>query len=497
MRTPDKPRGEESSVEGLRRRIDKLSSILEVAKTLTVERDLGRILETIFHEAVAVVEADRCSLFLIDRKSGVLRAAVTHGFDPGSGLELEPGQGIAGATVAERRIINLADAYEDPRFEKGVDRRTGYRTTSLLSVPMKTPQGEVVGVIQALNKMGAPAFTQDDEELLDVLAGQAASAVASALLHEGIEQLFEGFVRASILAIEARDPSTAGHSERVAELSLCLADVVEREDGGPFRGVRFTAEQRRELRYAALLHDFGKVGVREQVLVKAHKLHPWQLARIEERFNQALLAAQLELLEEHRGDRGRAFVQALDLRRAALRRGLALVRHVNEGGPLPPEDASALQGLAAMAFLDGNGERQPLLTHEEVHALSIARGTLSPEERREIERHVTHTYRFLCQIPWTEELRRVPDIAHAHHEKLDGSGYPLGLSGSEVLLEARIMAVADIYDALTVNDRPYRRAITREFAYSILEEEASAGKIDGDLVRLFIAANVPERVSAS
>lgn len=488
-------------MEHLQRRIQKLTAILDVAKAMVSQRDLDALLPMIIDEARRVADADRCSLFLVDREAQVLYSKVAQGMGGTPRIRVPLGVGIAGHTARTGQSINLPDAYADPRFNRAVDLSTGYRTTSLVCVPMFNATGDVVGVIQALNKRGGP-FTSDDEELLLALGGQAASAVENALLHEEIQDLFEGFVKASVVAIESRDPTTAGHSERVARLTLGLAGAVEADERGPYAGVRFTAEQRMEIRYAALLHDFGKVGVREHVLVKANKFYPHELALVEQRFDYARKSLEAESLLRQR-DRiiaGESPAKvlldeegAMQARFREIDAAIELVRRCNKPTVLPAGISGPLAELARVAFPGPDGTRHTLLSETEVELLSIPKGSLSPAERLEIQSHVTHTYRFLSQIPWTRNLRRVPEIAAAHHEKLDGTGYPLAAPADAIVVESRMMAIADIYDALTVNDRPYKKSISPDLALEILEAEVKEGKLDADLFRLFHEHDVPRR----
>jgi len=219
---------ESPSVDGLQERVRRLGGILDVAKALVAERDLDRLLGLIVQAASRVVEADRCSLFLVDRERGELWTKVAQGLGGMKEIRIPMDRGIAGAVAKTNEAINIPDAYKDPRFNQNVDKQTGYKTRTILCVPMRSLEGEVVGVLQALNKLDGKAFHDEDEELLSALGGQAAAAVNNALLHHEIEQLFEGFVRASVVAIEARDPTTAGHSGRVARLSVGLGDMLPR-----------------------------------------------------------------------------------------------------------------------------------------------------------------------------------------------------------------------------------------------------------------------------
>jgi HD-GYP domain-containing protein (c-di-GMP phosphodiesterase class II) len=479
-------------------RIAKLTSILDVAKAMAIEHELDPLLRLVVREATKVVDAEGASLFITDHGLGQIRLRVASGMEEVQEIVLPLGVGIAGHVASSGQIINIPDAYADDRFYRDVDRRTGRRTRNLLCVPMRSPRNEVVGVIQALNKR-AGAFSDEDEELLLALAGQAAAALTNARLYEEIQRLFDGFVQASVAAIESRDPCTAGHSERVARLCLCLLDALERAGRPPWAGLRFSADQRMELRYAALLHDFGKVGVHERVLLKADKLYPEELERIVARVAYAKksleaqsLRRRIDLLLRHaEADALEAEEQRLAAEHAAMDQALELVRACNRPSVLPEGCSERLAGLAHLTCPGPDGVPLPLLTTAEVACLSIPRGSLSPEEIREIRSHVTHTQRFLSLIPWTRGLRRVPAIAAGHHEKLDGSGYPAGLSGEQVGLEARIMAIADIYDALTAADRPYKKAVPHPAALRILREEVRRGQLDPELFRLFEEEEVP------
>jgi HD-GYP domain-containing protein (c-di-GMP phosphodiesterase class II) len=353
------------------------------------------------------------------------------------------------------------------------------------------------------------SFDQRSVELVGALASQAAVAVENAKLYEDIERLFEGFVTAAVTAIESRDPTTHGHSGRVATMSVGLAEAVERGGGeGRWRGLRFSREQLRELRYAGLLHDFGKVAVREQVLVKEKKLYPPDLSVIRHRFAFLVQAAELEFerkrnrfLLEQGPERYSAMVRDLESelrsRRIELERFLQAIIAANEPTILPEGSFEELERLAQRHFLDIDGEERPVLSPDELRFLSIRKGNLDESERREIESHVTHTYRFLQQIPWTRELRGIPEIAYGHHEKLNGEGYPRRASGESIPVQTRMMTISDIYDALTASDRPYKRALTAEGALDILHMEARSGTIDADLLRTFSAARVFELVVPS
>ena len=417
----------------------------------------------------------------------------------------------------------LEDAYAIPpnqpySFNRSFDEHIGYRTKSMLLVPMLNHRAEVVGVLQLLNRKTDISARIDSErsaqlyvipygarelKLVQSLAGQAAVSIENSQLYQQIEHLFESFVKAAVTAIDQRDPTTAGHSVRVATLTCDLAQAVERYGKGPYEGTNFTRAQLKELRYAALLHDFGKVGVREEVLVKSKKLpvHLWE--RVEARFD--LIARSLES-EYHRKRsdfilaNGNAVdaIKALDSEYKAdlleLERFRLAVRGANEPSILPQAAIGILDEIAERTFVNVRGETVPYLDLDELHFLKIPRGTLNEMERIEIESHVEQTYRFLTQIPWTSELQDLASIAYAHHEKLSGGGYPRGISGTQIPVQARMMTIADIFDALTASDRPYKRALSIEKALSILQTEAKQGHVDQNLVDVLIEAEVYKRV---
>ena len=315
-------------------------------------------------------------------------------------------------------------------------------------------------------------------------------------LKEDIEKLFDGFVQASVLAIEARDPSTSGHSSRVAELTVGLAEAVNRTPSCPYGQIHFTDQQIKEVRYASLLHDFGKVGVREQVLVKARKLQPERLERILQRLYQRDMEIALEAM--HRAwDEGRnpgkaQFDALVEARRQESRRLVDLIVRCNEPQVLPQEVVEAMDDLEVLEFTHWEGKRERILVPEDISALRIAKGSLSAEEREEVNSHVTHTYRFLSQIPWTGPLAGLPEIAYAHHERLNGKGYPRGLKSDQIPPQSKLMAIADVYDALVAADRPYKVAVTVPRSLEILEDEAKSGLLDAEVLRIFLEARIYE-----
>jgi response regulator RpfG family c-di-GMP phosphodiesterase len=304
-----------------------------------------------------------------------------------------------------------------------------------------------------------------------------------------------------VTAIEQRDPTTSGHSFRVADLTVALARVIDRIDSGQYRDIHFTADQVREIRYASLLHDFGKVGVREQVLVKEKKLYPMQLETIRARFDFVMKSKEnevnrrkVEYLLEFGREGFEEFSRRIDQEAAEqiaqLHKDFSFVAQSNEPTVLPEGEFNYLQQMAGREFVDMRGQKRLLLNPEEAKILSIRKGNLDAVERNEIESHVTHTFHFLQKIPWTKDLVGVPNIAYAHHEKLNGRGYPRKLTAVEIPIQSRMMTISDIYDALTANDRPYKRAISTDRALDILKMEVGDGLLDPSLVDVFVEARV-------
>ncbi|HTS70320.1 MAG TPA: HD domain-containing phosphohydrolase, partial [Terriglobia bacterium] len=346
-------------------------------------------------------------------------------------------------------------------------------------------------------------FSSRSKDLASSLASQAAVALENNLLYRDIEQLFEGFVRASVTAIESRDPTTSGHSERVAKLTVALAETVDRLDSGPYKDIRFTREDIREIRYASILHDFGKVGVREEVLVKAKKLYPHQLELIKKRFQYVRKALELEACRtklDHvlrNGNQGfEEYFARLDgdhdRELQNLDQFLEHIIQANEPTVLPNEASEELVQIAGWTFDDPAGPAEPLLAPEELELLSIKKGSLDPNEWMQMQSHVIHSFRFLSLIPWTKELRRVPEIAKAHHEKLDGSGYPynMPLNGEVIPFQSKMMTIADMFDALTASDRPYKKAVPVERALNIIGDDVKSELLDPVLFNLFVDAKI-------
>ena len=495
-----------------RARMDRLN---EVGRALVSEQHLDRLLDMILSQGRELLRAEAGSIYLVDEASNELVFAHTqnakldmpyHRFRMSITMST-----LAGFVAATGESLNIPDVYDIPAsapysFSDAFDRKSGYHTQSMLVVPMKDTEGKVLGVVQFINRVweegdqrGVVAFQPEHQNLAQSLAGQAGVAVKNAALREEIELLFEGFVNASVTAIESRDPVTSGHSGRVANLTVGLAEVINLTPNGPYGELHFNERQMREIRYASLLHDFGKVGVREQVLVKAKKLDPMKLELILQRLRQRHLEQALVLLSEawKGGEHFDAahWESVIEDRQAETDRLIALVRKSDEPSVMPQEIADGLGLVGDLQYTHWSGERRELVEPSDLDCLRIRKGSLSSTERLEIESHVTHTFKFLKQIPWTRDLKGIPEIAYAHHEKLGGGGYPRNIKFPAIPVQSRAMTISDIFDALTAQDRPYKNAVPVPKSLSILEEEANDGNLDRDMLDLFIQAKVYERTA--
>ncbi len=529
-----------SRIESARARAESAKRSREIAEltrigiALSTERNYDVLLEMILTQARQITQSDGGSLYLVegrDSASPRLRFKLAQSETvQGTGfveftMPLDHAS-IAGYVCSTGEPLVIDDVYFLPpdveyHFNRSFDERNGYRSKSMLTVPMRNHHDEVIGAVQLINRKRDPGvkltgpeivdrqvvpYSRPTVEIVSALAGQAAVSIENSLLYLSIEQLFEGFVKASVTAIEQRDPTTFGHSDRVATMTVGLAEVVDRTGTGTYRAVNFTPEQLKEIRYAGLLHDFGKVGVREQVLVKAKKLYPPDLGMIKGRYAFIKRSAEAEYHRRRadfllkNGQNGYdAFVAGIDAEHQAelaqLDQFLKTVLSSNEPSLLPEGSFEELIKSAETTYADIDGNQQPYLSDDEVRYLTIRKGSLDEAERLEIESHVTHTYRFLLQIPWTKELSSIPVIAYGHHEKLNGSGYPRKVAAAEIPIQTRMMTISDIFDALTAADRPYKRAVPLPKALDIMEQEVKGGMLDGELFKLFVDGKVFDKLT--
>ena len=510
-----------------------ISKLTRIGVSLSNEKDFTKLLRDILYSSREISVADSGSLYLIDKDEKGnpknLRFKIS-AMDLNSSEFILPinKQSIAGYVAYTGKVLNIPDVYNLPKdveynFNRDFDKVKNYHSKSMLVVPMKNYLGEVIGVIQLINRKknfnnklsveqmrgnDVMPFDKYSEELVMSVAGQAAVAIQNNNLIQDIESLFEGFVTASVSAIEARDPTTSGHSFRVALLTVGLAETVDKISSGKFSHIKFTHEQMKEIRYASLLHDFGKVGVREKVLVKSKKLEPYELDLIKWRFHymkkdlqEKFTARKLDYVKKNGTNGFTGFEKALELEyhieKKRLDDMLLVIISSNEPTILEQSNSQALEDISKMNFSFLDGTELPVLTTAELNFLSIRKGSLDFEERKEIESHVEHTFQFLSKIPWTSGLKMVPSIAHAHHEKLNGNGYPRGLHAHDIPIQSKMMTIADIFDALTDKDRPYKKAVPLERALDILKMEVKDHHVDGDLLNIFIESRVFERLNTN
>ncbi|TAJ08763.1 MAG: GAF domain-containing protein [Nitrospirae bacterium] len=489
-------------------KITQLKKLQEVSQVLNSSLNQAEIRKKAIEAITFIMDAEAGSLLLLDEPAQELYFEVALG-EKGEGvreIRLKVGQGIAGYVAQTGEPVIINDCQNDPRLAKQADKKSGFVTRNMVCVPVKA-RDKMLGVLQAINKKDGGLFSDEDLQDFVSLGHQVGIAIENANLYEEISKLFEGFISASVTAIESRDPTTSGHSGRVAVLTCGLAEVVDRADTGPYASVTFDYDQMKEIRYAAVLHDFGKVGVREHVLVKANKLMPEQLAMLKARFDFIKRTLEVQALRKKvdilmSGDR-QATAELLAEVDEGLARQVAdtegildFLLQCNKPSVLKQGGFERLNDIARLHF-DYFSSPASYLTPDEVITLSIPKGSLTTEERLEIESHVTHTYKFLSTIPWTKTLQNIPIIAYGHHEKLDGSGYPRQVPGETISVQTRMMTISDIYDALTAADRPYKPAVPTPKALAILEDEVQHGKVDAQLLQVFIDAKVYERVKPS
>jgi HD-GYP domain-containing protein (c-di-GMP phosphodiesterase class II) len=506
----------------------QILQLTNIGIALSAEKNLHRLLKLILEEGSRLACCDAASLYLVDSAqpdNPQLIFKLTHNYSIKFPFEEKTmpidKKSLAGYVVATGEVVNIDDAYDLPVgvpyiLNKWFDETMSYRTMSMVVIPMKNYRGEVIGALQFINRkkeydikllsldivnQSVIPFDEKVIDLLRALASQAAVSIENDTLIERIHILFDGFVRASVHAIEQRDPTTSGHSFRVADLTTQLATSLPRSSKSIFKDVVFSDEDIREIRFASLLHDFGKVGVREHVLVKEKKLpsHRLELIRHRVALEKERLyrfAAEQEVLllrtmspqdgEQQKEQLAKQLLEKIE----RLNMLLKVVLESNEPSVLPEESSSLLQEVHQYPYKNIDEKTSGLIDQEELLALSVKKGSLTNDERKEIESHVTHTLKFLSLIPWTPELSRIPAIAASHHEKLNGGGYPVGLKADQIPLPSKLMAICDIFDALTASDRPYKPAVPLEKALGILEIEAKGGFIDKDAVDVFIDAKV-------
>jgi HD-GYP domain-containing protein (c-di-GMP phosphodiesterase class II) len=518
------------TVGNLFRRLEQLN---DIGAALSQEKNLDRLLEKILVAAQTITHADGGTLYLVEE--GVrLRFAIMRNESLGialggtSGNEIpfypiqlhkdgKPNNTMVAAYAAiNQRTVNVADAYTEAGFDfsgtRQFDQKTGYRSKSFLTVPMKNHQGEVIGVLQLINSLGKSkkeilSFSEADQRLAESLASQAAIALTNRALINQLEELFESFIELINTAIDEKSPYTGGHCQRVPVLTLMLAEAANEAKEGSLAGFRMTDEDRYELKIAGMLHDCGKVTTPVHVVDKATKLETIfdRIGLIETRFEVLKRDAEIEAMEKRlklaqdpaadelaRREGQYAIDQALRERIRHLEEDLEFLRRCNIGGEyMPPEAQARVREIGrSHRWTDPSGHIANFLSEDEINNLAIARGTLTHEERETINHHIVATIKMLEALPWPKHLENVSEYAGGHHERMDGKGYPRGLTRDQMSVQARVMGIADIFEALTAKDRPYKHGKTLSESLKILGKFKENGHIDPDLFDIFVRRKV-------
>lgn len=492
--------------------LSRLETLNAIGVALSHERDLATLLERILEAARDFADADGGTLYL--REGDSLRFEVLrndslgyfmggrHGKPihfPPIPLHREDGSGNDSMVVVHAALsgktINIADAYTAEGYDfsgtRAFDAKTGYRSQSFLTVPMKDHDGHVIGVLQLINAKGPDgaimAFEPAIQQLVESLASQAAIALNNRRLIDQLETLFEALINLINTAIDEKSPYTGGHCERVPALTTLLADAVARTKAGPLADFDMSEADRYELKIAGLLHDCGKITTPVHVVDKATKLQTLfdRIDLVDTRFEVLRRDAEIALLK------GEIDQAACDARLAQLDADREAVRQANTGGEFMSDDKiAALQRIAAHTWRGPDGSEQPFLSAEELDNLCIRRGTLNNAEREIINHHITMTIRLLEALPWPKHLRNVPEYAGGHHERMDGKGYPRGLTREQMSVQARVMGIADIFEALTASDRPYKPGKTLSESLTILGRMKLDHHVDPDLFDVFLREKV-------
>ena len=486
---------------------DQIKRLNQIGIALTSETYLPALLELIVREVRNFTRADAGSLYSVDRNQLRFEVAqndtlaarkneVYEAFRPYP-MPLDK-TSIAGYVAITGKTLNISDVYEltgeeKYRFNPAFDDRNRYRTRSMLVVPIGNQSGEIIGVLQLINSQdendNVVVFNREQEDLVLSLASQAAAAIENARLINAVHEIFASLVRYSASAIDARSPHTAGHSRRVATYSMRLTRAINDESEGNLADVFFSDKELDELNYAAWLHDIGKIGVREELLERVDRLSSAEMELISTRFEAIKLAVARDFERQKSESKDSEGINHFELERRLqeVDEDLAFIRKINKAQDLTSEEIRRVQELQGKSFRNARGEVRAYLSEEESRHLSLPAGNLTGMEFQEVQGHVLQTLNIINKIPFTKDLERIPVIAAAHHEKLDGSGYPLGLTAPDIMIQARILGIADVYDALTATDRPYRGAMPVQEALRHLIEEAEGGKLDRDLVDLFVS----------
>lgn len=525
----DAPKAVTSYITDLEQQIRNLS---DIGLALSKEKDMNKLLEMILIEAKRIANSDGGTLYMMTDDQRLrfeimmtdslnFHMGGTSGEDiPFYPVKLYTDEGEANKTMIAAYVgltgetVNIEDAYTTKGFDfsgtKMFDEKTGYRSQSFLTVPLKNHEDKIIGVLQLLNAQGAKSkkiipFASDVQEMVEALASQAAVAITNKNLIKDLENLFESFIKLIASAIDAKSPYTGGHCARVPEITMMLAEAVQDTKDGPFEDISFSDNEMYELKIAAWLHDCGKVATPEFVVDKSTKLETIydRVNEVETRFGVLRRDEEIKRLKkelkierddslspEEKSDKIVDLKKAYRKKLRQLKQDLDFVKESNIGGEFMSGDKKARVHDIAQYKWKPNGKMENFLSEDEVYNLTIPRGTLTPEERKVINDHIVVTINMLEELPYPKHLQNVPEFAGGHHEKLDGTGYPKGLTKDEMSVQARIMAIADIFEALTARDRPYKKGKTLSQAMRILGFMKNDAHIDVDLFDIFVKEKI-------
>ena len=506
--------------------LSKLEYLNAIGIALSQERDINTLLETILVAAKNLTRADGGTLYrLVGDKLQfeIVRTdslSIAMGGTSGNPVPFYPiplhdkdgkpnNTMIAAFAALNHKTVNVADAYTEDGFDfsgtRNFDKRTGYRSTSFLTVPMKDHEGEIIGVLQLLNATDpatrtVTTFTEEDQRLAESLASQAAIALTNRLLIQQLEVLFESLIELINTAIDEKSPYTGGHCKRVPTLTMMLAEAAHHAVEGSLAAFRMNDKDRYELKIAGLLHDCGKITTPVHVVDKATKLQTIydRIELVATRFEVLKRDAEIEMLHAKMRALGAGDEESAHRAEEAFLKKVAqydddceFLRRTNIGGErMKPEDQARVSQIARYTWLNVRGERDRFLSRDEETNLNIPAGTLNPDERQIINHHIVATIKMLDALPWPRHLANVPEYAGGHHERMDGKGYPKGLVRDQMSVQARVMGIADIFEALTAKDRPYKPGKTLSESLGILGRFKENGHIDPDLFDIFVREKV-------